>query len=257
MRSLDYDCLLNLVSELGCRLMESGAEIYRVEDSVHRLLQAYGVTTGEVFAIPNCVIVSVSIDDGRPLTRVRRVPSHGTDIDLLERYNALCRTLCVQTPPLHEALDALKNVPASRRTYSLPVLTGGYCLAGGAFCLFFGGTPRDAVCSALCAVVICLCLAVMDRMGTNQFFRTLVSATAASLLALGSAAVGVGENSDLIAIGALMLLMPGILFTTAMRDLMAGDTVSGVSKTVEALLIGCAIALGAGAALWLTHLLGR
>ena len=49
---MDYDKLLNLGTELGCRLMESGAEIYRVEESVRRLLTAYGVEP-QVFAIPN------------------------------------------------------------------------------------------------------------------------------------------------------------------------------------------------------------
>ena len=38
---------------------------------------------------------------------------------------------------------------------------------------------------------------------------------------------------------------------------MAGDTMSGISKTAEALLIGAAIALGTGAALWLSQLLWR
>ena len=38
---MDYDKLLNIAVELGCRLMSSGAEIYRVEESVRRLLQAY------------------------------------------------------------------------------------------------------------------------------------------------------------------------------------------------------------------------
>ena len=41
---LDYDKLLGLTAELGYQLMDSGAEIYRVEESMNRLLGAYGVT---------------------------------------------------------------------------------------------------------------------------------------------------------------------------------------------------------------------
>ena len=77
---MDYDKLLNLGTELGCRLMESGAEIYRVEESVRRLLTAYGVEP-QVFAIPNCLIVSVNTPEGHPLTRMCRIPAHGTDIE--------------------------------------------------------------------------------------------------------------------------------------------------------------------------------
>ena len=78
----EYDKLLNLGSELGRLLMHSGAEIYRVEESVTRLLTAYGLKP-QVFAIPSCLIVSVDAPDGRPLTRMCRIGPHGTDIELL------------------------------------------------------------------------------------------------------------------------------------------------------------------------------
>ena len=87
---LDYNKLLSLTAEMGLCLMESGAETYRVEESMHRLLSAYGVA-GEVFAIPNCIIATLTSPERRPLTQIRRVPAHGTDIDQLERYNDLCR----------------------------------------------------------------------------------------------------------------------------------------------------------------------
>ena len=102
-----------------------------------------------------------------------------------------------------------------------------------------------------------LCLYFMGRLGTNLFFKTLAAGAVSALLALGFTWSGAGQNSDLIIIGALMLLVPGMIFTSAMRDIMAGDTMSGISKTAEALLIGAAIALGTGAALWLSQLLWR
>ena len=109
---LDYNKLLDMVSEMGYRLMESGAEIYRVEESIHRLLEAYGVPRGEVFAIPNCIIVSLISPEGRPLTQIRRMPPHGTDIYLLEKYNGLCRRLCQETPPFDQALVSTWSTPS-------------------------------------------------------------------------------------------------------------------------------------------------
>ena len=108
---MNYDKLLNISVELGCRLMSSGAEIYRVEESVRRLLQAYGLDSPEVFAIPNCVIVSIATPEGHPITRMRRIAGHGTDIELLERCNDLCRRLCVQTPPLEATASPPPSSP--------------------------------------------------------------------------------------------------------------------------------------------------
>ena len=89
---MDYDELLELAMELGYQLQMCGAETYRVEESINRLLNAYGVQ-GEVFAIPNSLIVSMDIPNERPRTRMRRIPYHGTDLDSVEQFNGLCRRL--------------------------------------------------------------------------------------------------------------------------------------------------------------------
>ena len=81
---MDYDKLLNAAVELGCRLMSSGAEIYRVEESVRRLLQAYGLESPEVFAIPNCVIVSVTTPEGKTYCSNLKITQ--SDLDLLEQF---------------------------------------------------------------------------------------------------------------------------------------------------------------------------
>ena len=47
----DYDALLNTASTMGIQMLESGAEAYRVEDSLLRLCRAYGVETTEIFEI--------------------------------------------------------------------------------------------------------------------------------------------------------------------------------------------------------------
>ena len=82
---MDSDKLMNLAVSLGCLLAESGAEISRVEESVYRLLNAYGGEGAQVFAIPSCLIVSLQGEGNRSVTRMSRIPAHGTDIELLER----------------------------------------------------------------------------------------------------------------------------------------------------------------------------
>lgn len=108
---MDSDKLLNLATSLGCLLAESGAEISRVEESVYRLLQAYQGKDAQVFAIPSCLIVSLMAEDGRPVTRMRRISAHGTDLELLESCNALCRQLCRTVPPLDEARAMVDRLP--------------------------------------------------------------------------------------------------------------------------------------------------
>ena len=240
--------ILELAVELGYQIQIAGGEIYRVEESVTRLLRAYGIQTGEVFAIPNCLIASAHVD-GREVTRMRRIPSHGTDIWRLEAMNGLCRKLCAVPLPVKDAGEELSNLLTGEKHYPVWVELLAHFVAAGMFSLFFGGSWRDALCSGGCGAAVGLTLRFMDRVDANLLLRTMAGGAVAALLGLLLAATGLGESVDLVTIGALMILVPGVSLTNAVRDVMVGDMVSGLSKLAEAVLVAIAIALGTGLAM--------
>ena len=252
---MDYDALLELSCEIGFRLMQSGAEIYRVEESIRRILEAYEPQSAEVFAIPNCIITTLVTPEGKPLTRMRRMPSHGTDVDRLEQYNALCRAICADKPDLPEMKKRLKATEGKKRTYSGWQIMLAYFTATAFFSFFFGGTWRDALCAGICGIAIWAAVDFMAKRGTNLFFRTAASAAVSAVIALGLTALGFGQNIDRITIGALMMLVPGVAITNAMREIMGGDMVAGLSRVAEGVLIATAIALGTGVAMSLSRFL--
>ena len=53
-----------------------------------------------------------------------------------------------------------------------------------------------------------------------------------------------GLNQDKIIIGDIMLLIPGLMSTNAIRDVLIGDTLSGIIRLIAALLLAAALALG-------------
>lgn len=253
---MDYNGLVNLGTELGRQLMASGAEISRVEDSILRLMQAYGVPDAQVFAIPNCLIVCLTPPGGQPVTRVSRIPAHGIDLDRLELCNDLCRRLCHDQPPLTEAHNQVAYIASHRPVYGEHAVILGHFLVGVFFTPFFGGGLLDSLCGGLCGVAIALSNRLLSRIaGPSAFFRTIMASALSSLLALLFVRAGIAYHSDAITIGALMLLVPGVTLTTSMREVMAGDIVSGVTRMAESLLTATAIALGTGAALALGQLL--
>lgn len=253
---MDYDKLLNLVTELGYKLMYSGAEIYRVEESIYRLLRAYGLEDPQVFAIPNALIVSVTTPQGHPITRMRRIPSHGTDIELLERCNSLCREFCAHQPPLDQAQEQVDHLARTVKAYRPIQTLMGYGIAPAFFTPLFGGGVQDALCAFLCGLAVGACLLFGGKLiGANNFFRTVICSAVASLLSLVCVRIGLGQDVDTITIGVLMVLVPGVALTNAMREIMAGDIISGLSRTAEAILTATAIALGAAAGLGIGQIL--
>lgn len=243
---MDYNVLLDLATELGYRLAMCGAETFRVEESINRILSAYKLSS-EVFAIPNCLTVSVDIGNGKSITRMKRIGFHGTDLDSVERYNALSRKICALTPDPAEAVQWLRDTEASRKKYSFPMYLLGSFLGAAGYALFFGGHFIDTFCAGLCGMLVGAVCHFLDNMKVNPFFRTIAAAFLMSIFAYAMGTAGIAANTDAVIIGTLMILVPGLLFTNAMRDIIFGDTNSGMNRIVQVLLTAAAIALGTGA----------
>ena len=253
---MDYNTLLDLATDLGYELAMSGAETFRVEDSINRIMASYGIAS-EVFAIPNCLTVSIETEDGQNLTRMRRIGSHGNDLDSVERFNGLSRAICNRKPDPKEGKQWLDIVRESRLHYSFPVYLLGNFLGAAGFAVFFGGNWLDCICGGVCGVLIGLVTRFLENMKANPFFRTIAAAFSMAFLAYLMGAAQLCSNADMVIIGALMILVPGLLFTNAMRDIIYGDTTSGVNRIVQVFLTAVALALGTAAA-WrlVTGLLG-
>lgn len=252
---MDYYKLLDFATDLGYELSMSGAETYRVEESVYRILTAYGVEA-EVFAIPNCLIVSITSPEGHPLTYMRRIGIHGNDLDSVERYSALSRRVCMEKPDPEDAMVMLQEARDSCKSHHWTALLLGYFLGAAGFGIFFGGNFLDALIGGLGGIVTGACMMFMDRFKANNFFKTMLAAFPLAFIPYIFGSLGIISNPDAATIGTVMVLIPGLLFTYAMRDIIFGDTNSGVNRIVQVLLIALAIACGtafawnAAVALW-------
>lgn len=248
---MDYTALLELVTDLGYRLAMCGAETFRIEESINHILTSYGIAA-ESFAIPNYLIVSIETPDGQPITRMRRIGTHGNDLDAVEKYTNLSRRICQEKPDPKIAAKWMHDTDFSRKHYSLPVQLIGHFLGAGAFAILFGGGLFDFLCAGFCGLILGISNYFLSKLNANPFFQTIINAFLMAISAYMIHAAGISENVDTVIIGALMILVPGLLFTNAMRDIIYGDTNSGINRIVQVFLIAVAIALGTGAAWSLT-----
>ena len=109
---MDYYLLADMTVQIGYELAVAGAETYRVEETMRRVIEAYG-TEGQVFAIPNCVAVSFVTPNTKPLTIMKRVGYHGNDLERIEKLNALSRRICAEVPDPETAQRWLKETPSA------------------------------------------------------------------------------------------------------------------------------------------------
>lgn len=251
---MNYDDLITLTTDVGCLLLANGAEIYRVEESMQRIFRAYGVNTGEIFAIPTCINVTITTPAGKPVTLIRRIPVRGTNLDKVERGNDLCRRICRDRLDFKEVRRELEKINR-RPVYGLGFQILAFAMVAFFFTLFYGGDFTDAYWAMFCGAVIKIVCHNMNRFHANPFFVNIVASFAAAALAMAAAQFNFALDTDKVIIGALMNLVPGIAITSFMRDLIAGDLMAGLIRFTESVLVATAIAIGAGIALTLTRMI--
>ena len=140
---------------------------------------------------------------------MRRIPGHGTDIELLERCNDLCRHLCSQVPPLEDAQSLVSALERGYPRYSSHQVLMGYGLAPAFFTLLFGGHFLDGLCAFVCGLAVGICLLYGGAVHWEQQLLPHRSMQhSGSLLSLLLVRLGFGYDVDTVTIGVLMVLVP-------------------------------------------------
>jgi uncharacterized membrane protein YjjP (DUF1212 family) len=236
------DQLLCLALDVGEGVLKNGGEVHRVEDTVERICHAYGASHVEVFAITTLILASVRMEDGSYSSQIRRVPRSSNYFARFEEYNRISREVCQNTPPLqefHEMLVAVKKQVSYPRW--IAVFGGG--LTAGMFSILFGGSLRDCLASFLIGLLLSA-LSTYHFETINMLAKTVIMSLLSGVLSYAIVLVGIGENLDMIMIGTIMLLIPGLAFGNAIRDLLCGDILAGILKTVQSCLTAILIACG-------------
>ena len=248
-----YEELLEFAVSLANKLQACGAETYRVEETIVRIIEAYGQKKVDTFVIPSCIMASLETSDGKMITKIRRLKGGDTMLDGIEKYSSLCRRICSEKPDMTEARKLLRDTEKSVCVYSTFIYYLSAFLIGAGFGIFFGGTLMEMLAAGICGVATGASLRFMSKFNANTYFKSFVSSFILGFLANLLAAIGIGKNADIATIGALMILVPGFLFTNSLRDIIYGDTMSGMNRLVQVLIIAVAIVVGTSASVSLSR----
>ena len=237
------DKKLTQIMDIGEQMLVCGGEVSRVEESIKRMAAAYGAHRSDVFIITSSMVVTVEDQEGVCHTRTRRVTSLSTDIEKLHRLNGLVRRICASAPDCDKVsaeLDSIRRV----KPYPAPVTLFSYGFISSAFTLFFGGGAIEALCALPIGLILGLLVLLCDRGSLNRIFAKLLCSFTAAVLAFSAVKLHLIPTADHVIIGYIMTLIPGVGLTNALRDLFVGDSITGVLRTIEAVLFALAIAGG-------------
>ena len=237
--------VLDLALMAGHILLENGAEIYRVEETIDRICGYYGVNSENAFVLSNGIFLTAGSARESFFAKVQHIPVSGTHLNKVAAVNQLSREIVEGRHTIQDAyrnLEEIRTMPGKKRW--MQTLASG--VGSAAFCIFFGGTFGDslaAFAAGICLYLYVLWLSVphLSKIVGNIGGGALVTVVCCLLYLMG-----VGENLNFMMIGTIMPLVPGVAFMNSIRDVADGDYISGSVRMLDALLVFFCIAIGVG-----------
>lgn len=247
----DVRKILDIALFAGQIMLESGAETYRVEETIEHICKSRDLHDVHCFTVPTGIFMSCNFE-GQDFSYVRRIKANIIDLHIISMVNDFSRSFVQNDIPYEEAMAKLSTIQKAPHFPPLLQFTSGG-LAGGFFALIYGGTLLEGFLSFITSFMVVVTVHYVSNKTKAFFLKNLgggiVSTALAILLTLVSNELGYSPNMDIIVIGAVMPLVPGVAITNALRDTISGDFVSGMSKMSEAFGVALAIALGVASVL--------
>ena len=235
--SSDQERALRLATEAGHILLENGAEISRVEQTMEHIASAYGVSDESFFVLSNGIITT-----GRQYARAEFIPIRGTQLSRVVEVNQLSRDVTREKIPLDALASRLMAIRTEKGKPWREVILG-IAFGVSSFSILFGGSLTDAAATFACGLLLG---AFMTFVGTHlsRIFANLTGGLVGGLLCVLSVALGFGEHLPNMIIGTIIALVPGVPFTNGMRDLANEDYIAGATRLMDAFLAFLCIAIG-------------
>ena len=230
------------VLEIGSRMLVSGAEVQRVENSIYRMCTAYGSETTEVFCMTYMIVVTISSKQFGTITLSRRI--HNLSL------NALSRRMCSTLPDMKTVDQKIRQIKALPKYGPIPSMLI-YALISSSFTIFFGGSLPDAAVSGMIGIGIRCVELLLQPLPLNRFLLVVLLSTVSGCMAASCVYTNAMFSLDKISIGNIMILIPGLMFTNCIREMISENMLSGLTRLLEALFISSSIAIGFAIAYYL------
>ena len=230
--------ILSLAAEAGHILLENGAEISRVEETMERIADHFGEDREHFFVLSNGIFTT-----GESYANVEFIPIKGARLDKVVEVNQLSREISAGKYTVEEAwkrLDEIRHMPEK----PLWEQFAGAALGSGAFCAIFGGSFFDCAAAlvagtAVYSFLILACLPYLSKTLAN-----ICSGALGTVLCILFHQWGFGDNLGNMMIGTLIPLIPGVAFTNGLRDIAGEDYLAGITRLLDAMMVFLSIAIG-------------
>lgn len=239
--------VLDLAMEAGRILLDAGAEIFRVEETMKRIAQAYGIEKFNSFVLSTGIFITAENDEGEIYASVKHIPIQSAKLHRIAAVNQLSREIAEGKYTPEEAVERLEQIKImpGKRTITKMLAAG---TGSGGFCYLLGGHLTDMLAAFLSGFLLYTIFFLVEKREktTSKIVVNLIGGFSVSLFSVIFYKLGLGHTPGTILVGSLMPLVPGVSLVNAIRDFAEGNYIGGGVRFLDALMVGLGVSLGVG-----------
>ena len=237
---------LETVVEAGRILMESGAEIYRIEETMTHMAAALQIERFSAYVINRGIFASGINHKGIQESKIISTPDYQVHLGRIEAVNALSRELDAKkgSMTVEELFSRLQEI----RKEIIPPLWKTllvYFISIFFLSIAIGSAWPNALASALSVLVMGLVVNLIEKHIRSSVLLTIIKCIAITVSANILYQLGIGSQRGIIILGAFILLVPGALYTNAIREFSENNYSTGMSLLLTSVVICFSMAVGA------------
>ncbi len=254
-REQDDSKVLETALAAGHILLENGAEIARVEETMERICRHFGVESGNFFVLSNGIFATGNRNPDSPggqYAKVQHIPVKGAQLDKVVEVNQLSREVAegrYSLEQVQEKLEQIRRMPG--KSFPVQILASG--LGSACFCYLFGGSLADSLVAFAAGLLLYIFVLMVRESRISKITKNICGGALVTFLCILSYGLGLGDNLSHMVIGSIIPLVPGVAFTNGIRDIADGDYISGAVRLLDAILVFLCIAIGVGVTFIVYH----
>ena len=234
---------LETVLYAGNLLLSSGAEIYRAEETMHRIADAMHIKDMDAYVTNRGIFASGNVPGNGIESRIMSVPDKELNIDKIEAVNELSREVCSNRMDLLYLKTSLQNI-ANMGEQNVAEKILSYFLGAGCFSYAIGTSFRDSLCAAIIGSLVGFYMICSKYRIKSRVLITIIASVLTAVLSHFCVAIGLGSKLSFIIIGAMMDLVPGVAFVNSVREFSQNNFATGQTLLTSALLTCVSMASG-------------
>lgn len=248
LNDMDYRLLVDTAVLAGEIMLVAGAETHRVEDTVGRILRLSGFERCDVMVVTAGIVVTMADWRRDTISVMRRVGEKKTNLGNIAEVNDISRKLCQGKLELKQAFHMLKHLNSQRYPEWLVYIC--MIVAAPGFTILLGGNMQESLIAALNGIYAVCGMHFNQKYKMNVFVMNMMVSCLMAFTARGFLLLpGIDIELERVVAGSVMMLLPGVAITNAIRDTLHTDYMAGGAKIIEAFVVAASVGVGIGAGL--------